>query len=92
MGVNHQKSADRLARKASENAREEFDVNIQITMACTRAAQQGHISYNMRAHILGAIHGDGTPAAVEEWQLRGGGPGKSEGNPHTANDREIDLY
>ena len=45
-------------------------VNIQITMACTRAAQQGHISYNMRAHILGAIHGDGTPAAVEEWQLQ----------------------
>jgi len=39
-------------------------------MACTRAAQQGHISYNMRAHILGAIHGDGTPAAVEEWQLQ----------------------
>ena len=25
MGVNHQKSADRLAHKASENAREEFD-------------------------------------------------------------------
>lgn len=34
-------------------------------MACTRAAQQ-----EFHHHILGAIHGDGTPAAVEEWQLQ----------------------
>lgn len=82
--------AAKQAEEASEKARVEHGNNVQVLNACTVAARCGDISYNMRAHVVGCLIGDGSPEAIKEWMPSGGGVVKTDGNPHTA--KEADLF
>jgi hypothetical protein len=80
MSENNRKAALRAGEKKDNEAEAEFKFLLEITHAVDSAARSSSISQNMRAHILAALHQEGTEKQIQEWKLKGSGT-RTDGNP-----------